>query len=280
MLQTLSSVANQAVDIQLKILQTLLAILTYHRDAHNEVLGNVGHKTPHITDDKALLLCFKLHDSRVPVVSSTAAATLRQAVMTIFNRMSSGNDDTPVTLTLPTDPPTEMSISPAAMDAFNLFSDLCLLTAGGGGSSGSSFWGSGEKEKPRLLKLNSLQRTFGLELIESILSGYEEVVKKVSLFSICADDKRPELLFLLQHSLDPLLLKLQAEKPNFPIALRAFRLMFLLIKSFTEQLPAQVEIYLNMLIRLGMGESENGEGAKKDTIPLWLRVLALEILRG
>lgn len=43
MLQTLNSVLSQGVDIQLKILQALLSILTYNRDAHDEVLGNVSH---------------------------------------------------------------------------------------------------------------------------------------------------------------------------------------------------------------------------------------------
>ncbi|WVF67919.1 hypothetical protein IAT40_002681 [Kwoniella sp. CBS 6097] len=261
-LATLSSVANQAVDIQLKILQTLLSILTHNRDVHDEVLGN------------ALLLCFKLQDSRVSVVSSTAAATLRQAVMLIFERVSpssstsSANDET-IPLTLPADPPHELLITPSALDAYNIFSDLCLLTAStGSGGSGFHLWGGGEKEKPKLLKLSSLHRTFGLELIESILSGYEEGVKT-----------RPELLFLLQHSLDPLLLKLLAEKPTFPIALRVCRLIFLLIRSFTDQLPKEVEAYLLTLIKLGMGDIEE-EGGKREASPPWLRVLALEILRG
>ncbi|OCF31812.1 hypothetical protein I316_06619 [Kwoniella heveanensis BCC8398] len=258
-LHTLSSVANQAVDIQLKILQTLLSILTYNRDVHDEVLGN------------ALLLCFKLQDSRVSVVSSTAAATLRQAVMSIFDRVSpssvtsSANDDT-IPLALPSEPPTEVHVSPSALDAYNIFSDLCLLTASAGsGGSGFHLWGGGEKEKPKLLKLSNLHRTFGLELIESILSGYEE--------------GRPELLFLLQHSLDPLLLKLLAEKPTFPIALRVCRLIFLLVRSFTDQMPKEVEAYLLTLIKLGMGDAEE-EGGKRESGPPWLRVLALEILRG
>ncbi|WVQ85868.1 hypothetical protein IAT38_008036 [Cryptococcus sp. DSM 104549] len=263
-LATLTSVASQAVDIQLKILQTLLSILTFNKDVHDEVLGN------------ALLLCFKLQDSRVNVVSSTAAATLRQAVMLIFDRISpSPNPATPpsprtATLALPTDPPTTLAISPSALDAYSVFSDLCLLTASAG-SHGSAFslWGGGDKEKPKLLKLTSLQRTFGLELVESILSGYEEGVKK-----------RPELLFLLQHSLHPLLLKLLAEKPSFPIALRVCRLIFLLIRSFTDQLPKEVETYLVSLIKLGMGDGEGEDGKGKDSVPPWLRVLALEILRG
>ncbi|ORY29654.1 guanine nucleotide exchange factor in Golgi transport N-terminal-domain-containing protein [Naematelia encephala] len=256
-LHTLNSVASQGVDIQLRLLQTLLSILTFNRDVHDEVLGN------------ALLLCFKLQESRVSVVSSTAAATLRQAVMIVFDRITSDTTPPSIPLHLPTEPPTELVVTASVLDAFNIFSDLCLLTAGGGSGSGLSLWGSGEKPKPKLLKLSSLQRTFGLELIESILSGYEEAVKK-----------RPELLFLLRKSLDPLLLKLQAEKPSFPIALRVCRLIFLLIRSFAEQLPHEVENYLTTLIRMGMGDGEADEGGKKDGVASWLRVLALEILRG
>lgn len=40
-LATLTSVANQAVDIQLKLLQTLLSILTFNTDVHDYVLGDV-----------------------------------------------------------------------------------------------------------------------------------------------------------------------------------------------------------------------------------------------
>lgn len=133
---------------------------------------------------KALLLCFKLQDSRVSVVSSTAAATLRQAVMLIFNRVSSSIPSTPTTapLTLPSHPPQTIEVTPSALDAFNIFSDLCLLAATAG-SHGSAFslWKGGDKEKPKLLKLSNLQRTFALELVESILSGYEDGVKKVRL---------------------------------------------------------------------------------------------------
>jgi hypothetical protein len=36
---------------------------------------------------QSLLLCFRLQDSRIAVVSSTAAATLRQLVMYIFEKV-------------------------------------------------------------------------------------------------------------------------------------------------------------------------------------------------
>lgn len=129
-------------------------------------------------DIQALLLCFKLQESRVSVVSSTAAATLRQAVMLVFDRISSDVVVAEAPLTLPTDPPTELTVTPSTMDAYNILSDLCLHTAVS--SSGISLWGGAEKEKPRILKLGSLTRTFGLELIESILGGYEKEIKQVS----------------------------------------------------------------------------------------------------
>ena len=148
---------------------------------HDDVLGNVSDRLD-VADHQSLLLCFKLQDSRVSVVSSTAAATLRQAVMVVFDRILLDLYEPNTPLTLPTDPPTELTISASAMDAFNIFSDLCILTAGGSG--GFASWVGGKDEKPKLLKLSSLQRTFGLELIESVLSGYEEAVKRVSFIRL------------------------------------------------------------------------------------------------
>jgi hypothetical protein len=83
----------------------------------------------------------------------------------------------------------------------------------------------------------------------------------------------------LSHSLDSLLLKLLAEKPTFPIALRVCRLIFLLIRSFSAQLPRQVQGYISTLIKLGMGEIDE-DSTRKDVVQPWFRVLALEIIRG
>lgn len=257
-LQTLGMVSGQAVDIQLKILQTLLSMLTYCADMHGDTLGT------------ALLLCFKLQDSRVSVVSSTAAATLRQAIMVVFDRVSIEDDPTE-TLTLPSDPPEDVQVTPAVKDAYLILSDLCVLTAASPSSSGLTLWTSSEKEKPVMLKLSSLQRTFGLELIESILSGYEGVIKR-----------HPELVLLLRRSVHPLILRLQGEKPSFPVALRITRLLYVLVRSYADQLPEEVETYLLTLIRLGASDpdEEKKEGSRRDTTAPWMHVLALEILRG
>lgn len=261
-MDTLSSVAGQAVDIQLKILQTLLSILTYCKGMHGDTLGT------------ALLLCFKLQDSRVNVVSSTAAATLRQAIMVVFDRIAdSGSSEEPsVDLTLSATSedaePETIKITPGAFDGYCILLDLCILTAGSQSSSSLSLWSASEKTKPRMLKLSYLQRSFGLELIESIMSGYETVVKT-----------HPELLDILRHSLHPLILRLQSEKPSFPVALRINRLIYVLIRSYAHELPSEVETYLLSLIRMGAGDEEDKKDHRKDSAP-WVHVLALEIIRG
>ena len=53
---------------------------------------------------------------------------------------------------------------PAARDAYWVFEDICLLING---------------ESPSFLKLQSLPRTFGLELVESVLSDFSQVFRKV-----------------------------------------------------------------------------------------------------
>jgi hypothetical protein len=73
-----------------------------------------------------------------------------------------------VTTTLPDD--STQSLGPAARDAYAVFEDLCLLV---------------NSEKPKFLNLESLHKTFALELIESVLTNYHELFRKARLF-LCA----------------------------------------------------------------------------------------------
>jgi hypothetical protein len=52
----------------------------------------------------------------------------------------------------------------SALDAFSVFEDLCLLA---------------NSEKPHFLKLEFLHKTFALELIESVLTNYHQLFRKV-----------------------------------------------------------------------------------------------------
>ena len=153
---TMADCMAQGVDIQLRILQTLLSLVTNFPAIHGELLG------------EALLLCFKLQESRIAVVSSTAAATLRQLVMFVVDKVvdEDRRDDVKVEeladVTLPNGQLKALGLS--AQDAFAVFEDLCLLA---------------NSEKPLFLKLDSLRKTFSLELIESVLTNYHDLFRKV-----------------------------------------------------------------------------------------------------
>ena len=117
---------------------------------------------------QALLLCFKLQEYKIAVVSSTAAATLRQLVMFVVDKMVVEDAEDVI-------PPVQLSeirlpdgttkpLGPSARDAFSVFEDLCLLA---------------NAEKPHFLKLDLLHKTFALELIESVLTNYHGLFQKV-----------------------------------------------------------------------------------------------------
>ncbi|EIN06524.1 hypothetical protein PUNSTDRAFT_90162 [Punctularia strigosozonata HHB-11173 SS5] len=245
--QTMAECMSQGVDIQLRILQTLLSLITNYPNAHGQLLGD------------ALLLCFKLQDSRIAVVSSTAAATLRQLVMFVVDKVVDedkhdvSDEQQLSSITLPDG--TVTNVGPSALDAYAIFEDLCLLA---------------NSEKPRFLKLEHLHKTFALELIESVLTNYHELFRK-----------HRELLLLVQHHLCPLLLKALSDRPVFPLSLRATRVVFLLLKKFSSELKTEAEVFFMLLIRTVGGDADSGSGHDAHgSRPLWMRVLAMEIMRG
>ncbi|KAF9559372.1 hypothetical protein CPC08DRAFT_666543 [Agrocybe pediades] len=249
-IKTMSDAMSQGVDIQLRILQTLVSLVPNFPAIHGELLGD------------ALLLCFKLQESRIAVVSSTAAATLRQLVMFVVDKMVledrvAETEETPSMVlsevTLP-DGNTK-KLGPSAKDAYSVFEDLCLLA---------------NSERPHFLKLEYLHKTFALELVESVLTNYHELFRK-----------HGELILLLSHHLCPLLLKSLSDRPHFPLLLRCTRVVFLLLKKFSFELRTESEVFLMMLIRI-IGEEESGEQQHHShaSKPTWMRVLAMEIMRG
>ncbi|KAH9933694.1 hypothetical protein B0H21DRAFT_699431 [Amylocystis lapponica] len=247
---TMGDCMNQGVDIQLRILQTLLSLITNFPAVHGELLGD------------SLLLCFRLQESRIAVVSSTAAATLRQLVMFVVDKVvdEDRRDEVEVgtlaEMTLP-DGSTK-TLGPSAQDAFAVFEDLCLLA---------------NAERPRFLKLEVLRKTFALELIESVLTNYHDLFRR-----------HAELLQLLQHHLCPLVLKALSDRPSFPLTLRATRVVFLLLKQFALELKMEAEVFLMLLIKIVGAESGDVDAAESGHLhgprPLWMRVLAMEIMRG
>ena len=100
------------------------------------------------------------------MVSSTAAATLRQLVMFVVDKVVEEDKREAFSdvedMYLPDG--TTRALSPSACDAFAVFEDLCLLA---------------NSERPHFLKLEFLHKTFALELIESVLTNYHDLFRKV-----------------------------------------------------------------------------------------------------
>ncbi|KAF9530793.1 hypothetical protein CPB83DRAFT_850328 [Crepidotus variabilis] len=253
-ISTMSEAMSQGVDIQLRVLQTLVSLFPNFPDIHGSLLAD------------ALLLCFRLQESKIAVVSSTAAASLRQLVMFVVDKVVTedrlaDNKDIPgertTQVTLPDG--STRSLGPSATDAFSVFEDLCLLA---------------NAEKPKFLKLEFLHKTLTLELIESVLTNYHELFRK-----------HVELVLLLRHHLCPLLLRTLSERPQFSLSLRCIRVVFLLLKQFSFELKTEAEVFLSLLIRI-IGDDhsslETGEHSQQHSTsrPHWMRVMAMEIMRG
>jgi hypothetical protein len=80
-------------------------------------------------------------------------------------RLLHANEVEPITLP----DGTTQTLGPATRDAFAIFEDLCLL---------------GNGERPQFLQLEYLHKTFALELIESVLTNYHDLFRKVRDISL------------------------------------------------------------------------------------------------
>jgi hypothetical protein len=84
-----------------------------------------------------------------------------------------------------------------------------------------------------------------------------------------------------------LLLKALSDRPIFPLTLRCTRVVFLLLKQFSFELQTEAEVFLVLLIKIiGEDTDTSASGHSADhptphaTRPPWMRVLAMEIMRG
>ncbi|PWN18267.1 hypothetical protein BCV69DRAFT_80150 [Microstroma glucosiphilum] len=242
--------AKGDVELLLKLLQTFSALLLAYPSIHGSLLSSVLH------------LCFRLQDSKVQVVSSTAAATVRQTVMVVFEKVAEedrvldgikeGGEDAAVAAPLAVQtveiPAAEtVTLFPSSADAYSVLSDLNGLA---------------QDEPAKFLQLSSLPRTFTLELIESILVNHASLVRS-----------HPELLLTLRRSTCPMLIRALSEKLSFPVTLRFTRLLFALLRQFSSELVVEVEILVSILLRFMSSDP-------KHPTPKWQRIIALEVTRS
>uniref|UniRef100_A0A8C9TET1 Protein MON2 homolog n=1 Tax=Scleropages formosus TaxID=113540 RepID=A0A8C9TET1_SCLFO len=238
---------------ELKLLQTVLVLLTTNTVVHDEVLS------------KAIVLCFRLHFTKDNITNNTAAATVRQVVTVVFERMVAederykGVEDQPPLVQGNSNRRSISTLRPSAKDAYMLFQDLCQLV-----NADAPYW---------LVGMTEMTRTFGLELLESVLNDFPGVFLQHQEFS-----------FLLKERVCPLVIKLfspnikfrqgggstappsaPVEKPYFPICMRLLRVVSVLVKHYYSLLVTECEIFLSLLVKFLDGEK-----------PQWLRAVAVE----
>jgi Dimerisation and cyclophilin-binding domain of Mon2/Guanine nucleotide exchange factor in Golgi transport N-terminal len=248
---------------EVKVLQTVTLLLTTNTVVHGETLA------------KTLVLCFRLHFTKDSTTINTAGATVRQLVSLVFERVVAECEEAQQSgqveeheLNLE-----ELKVShgvapkdlkPCAADAFLLFQDLVQLV-----NADQPYW---------LLGMTEMTRTFGLELLETVLTSFTSVFYK-----------NPEFLFLLKERVCALVIKLfspnikyrnvappsnaqsQAsmphDKPYFPISMRLLRVVSILIQKYHTLLVTECEIFLSFIVKFLDPDK-----------PVWQRSLALEVL--
>ncbi|WJX19433.1 hypothetical protein P8452_09128 [Trifolium repens] len=271
-LSTLKDHAEMADEgVQLKTLQTISIIFQSRLHPENED-----------TMSQALGICLRLlENSRSSdSVRNTAAATFRQAVALVFDRVvlaeslpagkfgfgrqlsrtSSVTGDVNRSINFSDSLDHESTCGgPLVMRetltetgklGLRLLEDLTSLAAGG-----SASW----------LRVNILQRTFALDILEFILSNYVAVFRMLLPYEQAL---RRQICSILMTSLRTNAeVEGEAGEPSFRrLVLRS---VAHIIRLYSSSLITECEVFLSMLLKATFLD-----------LPLWHRILVLEILRG
>lgn len=124
-----------------------------------------------------------------------------------------------------------------------MFNDICLLT---------------ENQRPEYLRFSGLPQTFGLELIESVLTNHAAIFTS-----------HPEQTSILRTRVMPFIISALRGKPNFATSVRLVRILYTLLRRHLSLLPAESGEALEILTQL----------LDQDTA-LWKRSLCMEVFRG
>ena len=222
-------------DIQLRILQILPSLQqNYASHLTKDLLATTLH------------ICFILLSSKTAVISNTAAATLQQLVPAVVGKVAKEDESAKDRKFVAEIPLVDGSISVmnAALDAYRLLDDICLLSEG---------------DRPSFLNPTSMPPNFGLELIESILSNHAATVTS-----------HPELIHILRVRLMPFVIRILSEQKSFSMTVRAMRLLPVIFSNMLSALPAECEMVLSLLNHL----------LDPNASATWKRVLCLEVYRG
>ena len=113
------------------------------------------------------------------------------------------------------------------------------------------------------LKVNNLSSSFGMELLESILTTHSKFFIENQVF-----------LELLKDKIIPLVVKCFKINKPFPVILRILRLLDCIIKHFAVYTASECEVFLCKLIRILQSPSPS---PSSHFAPIWINALILEI---
>lgn len=232
-LEALREASSAGLDVQLKILQALPSLLQNYSTA--------------IKDDllvTALNICFILQSNKNAIVNNTSAATLQQLIVSVFEKVVAEDKlpDAPLVGEAPAHDGS-VKLRAAALDAYRIFNDLCLLTQG---------------QRPEYLRFSGLHQTFGLELIESALTNHAAIFAS-----------HPEQVHILRIKVMPFIIQTLSGKPQFAASVRLFRILYTLLKRHIALIPKESGEALDILTQI----------LDQDTA-IWKRSLCMEVFRG
>ncbi|CAI4217451.1 unnamed protein product, partial [Parascedosporium putredinis] len=214
-LEALREATSAGLDVQLKILQALPSLLqNYASDVKGDMLVT------------ALNICFILQASKNAIVNNTSAATLQQLVVSVFDKVTAEDKspgDAPFVGEAPVADGT-VQVRTAALDAFRVFNDLCLMT---------------ENQRPEYLRFTGLSQTFGLELIESVLTNHAAIFLS-----------HPEQAQILRVRVMPFIISALNHKANFATSVRLVRILYTLLRRHVNILPVESGQALDILTQL------------------------------
>ncbi|CAF4924158.1 unnamed protein product [Pieris macdunnoughi] len=254
---------GQANTLELKLLQTAALLMTTSDLVHGDTLA------------RTMVLCMKMVaacEGRDVSTSHAAAATVRQLVALVFERALAEADGTlnvnPADVRIQTNQKAPKDLKPCAVDAYLILQDIIQLINGDAAN-----W---------LVGISDVPKTFGLELLDTVLTDFSPVFFKIT-----------EFRFLLKEHVCALIIRLFSpnvkyraaftaphipgggaggtppapDRPHFPVTMRLLRLVSIILHKYHDLLVTECEIFLSLTIKFLDPDK-----------PLWQRALALEVL--
>ncbi|XP_026318192.1 protein MON2 homolog isoform X2 [Hyposmocoma kahamanoa] len=256
---------GQAGVLELKLLQTAALLMTTSDLVHGDTLA------------RTMVMCMRMvstTETRDVSTSHAASATVRQLVALVFERALAEAEGTlkvnPADIRPQNNSKAPKDLKPCAVDAYLILQDIIQLINGD-----SAHW---------LVGISDVPKTFGLELLDTVLTDFSPIFFKIS-----------EFRFLLKEHVCALIIRLfspnvkyraaftalhipgastgaaptspAGERPHFPVTMRLLRLVSIIIHKYHDLLVTECEIFLSLTIKFLDPDK-----------PLWQRALALEVL--